>query len=164
MIHVPKDSVKPNESLIFDRFATVYTSRDYFGLGIEALENKEQDNLHKNKQLADKVSQFIEKESSNTLKSAISSGFDKLLENHAKVMQEKKWKHADVKFHGNDRYTQAMRFNLYHLIIAANDKDQQTSIGARALSGEAYNGHCFWDTEIFTLPYFIYAQPEAARC
>ena len=37
------------------------------------------------------------------------------------------------------------------------------SIGARGLTGKAYKGHVFWDTEIFMLPFFTLTYPEAAR-
>jgi trehalose/maltose hydrolase-like predicted phosphorylase len=37
------------------------------------------------------------------------------------------------------------------------------SIGARALTGDDYRGHVFWDTEIFLLPFFALTWPEAAR-
>ena len=46
----------------------------------------------------------------------------------------------------------------YHLISAANPEDD-VSIGARALTGEAYLGHVFWDTEIFLCP----STPHVAR-
>ena len=35
-------------------------------------------------------------------------------------------------------------------------------IGAKALSGEGYKGHSFWDTEVFLLPYYLLTQPETA--
>jgi kojibiose phosphorylase len=56
-----------------------------------------------------------------------------------------------------------MRFNVYHLLIAANESDPHVNIGANALSGERYRGHAFWDTEVFMLPFFIYTQPATAR-
>ena len=37
------------------------------------------------------------------------------------------------------------------------------SIGARALTGDAYLGHVFWDTEIYLLPFYTAVWPEAAR-
>jgi kojibiose phosphorylase len=52
---------------------------------------------------------------------------------------------------------------MYHLIASVNPHDERCSIGARALTGEAYRGHVFWDTEIFMLPFFVHAFPEAAR-
>ena len=42
-------------------------------------------------------------------------------------------------------------------------EDERVSIGARGLSGRAYKGHVFWDTEIFMLPFFTLTWPEAAR-
>ena len=56
-----------------------------------------------------------------------------------------------------------MRFAIYHLNSAANPGDERVSIGARALTGDDYHGHVFWDTEIFLLPFYILTWPEAAR-
>ena len=56
-----------------------------------------------------------------------------------------------------------MRFALYHLNSAANPADERVSIGARALTGDDYHGHVFWDTEIFLLPFYVLTWPEAAR-
>lgn len=41
--------------------------------------------------------------------------------------------------------------------------DNRMNIGAKGLSGEGYKGHCFWDTEIFLLPYYTFTAPEGAR-
>ena len=46
---------------------------------------------------------------------------------------------------------------------AANPDDEHVSIGARALTGDAYLGHVFWDTEIFLLPFYTFTWPAAAR-
>src|SRR5690606_25956898 len=61
------------------------------------------------------------------------------------------------------RSSDLLRFAAYHLISAANPHDERASIGARALTGHAYRGHVFWDTEIFMLPFFVLTWPEAAR-
>ena len=74
-----------------------------------------------------------------------------------------KWADSDVTIDGNPDATRAVRFNIYHLLIAANESDPRVSIGANSLSGERYRGHAFWDTEIFMFPFFIYTQPETAR-
>ena len=34
---------------------------------------------------------------------------------------------------------------------------------AKGLTGEGYEGHDFWDTEIFALPFFTYTQPDRPR-
>ena len=56
-----------------------------------------------------------------------------------------------------------MRFAVYHLTSAAKPEDEHVSIGARGLTGDAYLGHVFWDTEIYLLPFYIAVWPEAAR-
>jgi trehalose/maltose hydrolase-like predicted phosphorylase len=56
-----------------------------------------------------------------------------------------------------------LRFAVYHLNGAANPADERVSIGARALTGDDYRGHVFWDTEIFLLPFYALTWPEAAR-
>ncbi|MEV4205877.1 glycoside hydrolase family 65 protein [Nocardia salmonicida] len=73
------------------------------------------------------------------------------------------WAVADCEVLGNDRVTQALRFAIYHLLIAADPDDPTVSIGAKALSGEGYRGHVFWDTEVMLLPFFLFTQPRAAR-
>jgi trehalose/maltose hydrolase-like predicted phosphorylase len=40
-------------------------------------------------------------------------------------------------------------------VAAANPADEYVSIGARGLTGQAYRGHVFWDTEIFMLPFYL---------
>lgn len=57
---------------------------------------------------------------------------------------------------------QGLRFNLYH-IMQASGRDGRTGMGAKGLSGEGYEGHYFWDTEMYVLPVFVYTQPELAR-
>jgi trehalose/maltose hydrolase-like predicted phosphorylase len=56
-----------------------------------------------------------------------------------------------------------VRFAVYHLTSTANPEDDHVSIGARALTGDAYLGHVFWDTEIYLLPFYTAVWPEAAR-
>jgi kojibiose phosphorylase len=73
------------------------------------------------------------------------------------------WSDCDCVITGEAAATHALRFNIYHLLITANKHDPKVNIGAKTLSGEGYKGHVFWDTEIFMLPFFIYAQPETAR-
>jgi kojibiose phosphorylase len=74
-----------------------------------------------------------------------------------------RWRRGGVTIDGEPRLERALRFALYHLISAANPADPRCSIGARALTGEAYRGHVFWDADIFMLPFFAHAYPKAAR-
>lgn len=87
--------------------------------------------------------------------------FDNALAAHRQAWAEL-WARADIDIKGSPASSQALRFHVYHLSAAAS-VDSKTSIGARALSGRAYEGHVFWDVEIFMLPFFLYTQPERAR-
>jgi trehalose/maltose hydrolase-like predicted phosphorylase len=74
-----------------------------------------------------------------------------------------RWLCSDVAITGDVDAQHALRFAVYHLNGAANPADERVSIGARALTGDDYHGHVFWDTEIFLLPFYILTWPEAAR-
>ncbi|RME62075.1 MAG: glycoside hydrolase family 65 protein, partial [Alphaproteobacteria bacterium] len=55
-----------------------------------------------------------------------------------------------------------MRFNVFQLLQAAG-RDGETSVAAKGQTGEGYEGHYFWDAEIFALPVFVFTAPEIAR-
>ena len=88
--------------------------------------------------------------------------FREIFESH-KVAWNHKWEECDVIIDGDDKINNALRFNIYHLLITANEEDPKANIGAKSLSGEGYKGHVFWDTEIYALPFYIYTQPKMAR-
>ncbi len=72
------------------------------------------------------------------------------------------WARSDIEVAGSRAAEQALRFNAYHLTIAA-DRDPSVSVGARSLTGRAYEGHVFWDVEIFMLPFYLHTFPDVAR-
>jgi len=74
-----------------------------------------------------------------------------------------RWLCSDVTIAGDSDAQHALRFAVYHLNGAADPADERVSIGARALTGDDYHGHVFWDTEIFLLPFYSLTWPEAAR-
>ena len=74
-----------------------------------------------------------------------------------------RWTASDIVIEGDAVMQKALRFAVYHLTSAANPGDDHVSIGARGLTGDAYFGHVFWDTEIYLLPFYIAVWPEAAR-
>jgi len=57
---------------------------------------------------------------------------------------------------------QAIRFNLFH-ILQASARAEDTGVPAKGLTGQAYEGHYFWDTEIYLLPFLTYTSPRIAR-
>jgi len=76
---------------------------------------------------------------------------------------ERIWDNRDVIIEGADCDQLALRFAIYHLTAMSPVHDNRMNIAAKGLSGPGYYGHTFWDTEIYMLPYFIFAAPKEAR-
>ena len=73
------------------------------------------------------------------------------------------WQNSDIIIEG-DRHAQlSVRYNLFQLLAVAPRHDDKVSIPPKTLSGFAYRGHIFWDTEIFILPLLTCTQPDLAR-
>ncbi len=73
-----------------------------------------------------------------------------------------RWKAADAAAEGDEAVTEALRFDLFELIQSA-PADERSSVPAKGLSGEGYEGHYFWDAEIYIAPFYRHSHPEAAR-
>ncbi|WP_421016741.1 glycoside hydrolase family 65 protein [Furfurilactobacillus rossiae] len=87
--------------------------------------------------------------------------FSTLFTESAHKMQEF-WHNSDIRIDGDPETQKGIRFNLFHLHQSAGH-DGKTSIPAKGLTGAGYEGHYFWDTEMFMLPAFIYTDPQMAR-
>jgi kojibiose phosphorylase len=96
------------------------------------------------------------------LDEAQARGFRAVRDRHCSAWRER-WGAADVVVDGDADAQLSLRFALYHLISAGDPDSDFASIGARGLTGPGYNGHVFWDTEVFALPYFLHTQPQVAR-
>ena len=98
-----------------------------------------------------------------TLNSALKKGFDELAKGQQRFMDDF-WERSDIKATmRKDKYTQqCLRFNLFH-ILQASARVEGTGIGTKGLTGAAYEGHYFWDTEIYLMPFLIYTSPQVAK-
>lgn len=97
-----------------------------------------------------------------SLDRAVQIGFANLLERQRKDLS-KFWAQADIEIACNDpRMQQVIRWNLFQL-LQASARSEGHGIGARGLTGQTYEGHYFWDTEIYVLPFLIYQEPRIAR-
>lgn len=72
------------------------------------------------------------------------------------------WQNCDIQIRGNTELQKSVLYNLYQLIQSAG-KDAYSNIAAKGLSGEGYEGHYFWDTEMYIFPFFLLTNPEIAR-
>lgn len=95
------------------------------------------------------------------LQKAKVEGFNQLLDKQRAYM-ESFWEKADVQIQGDEKLQQGIRFNLFH-VMQALGRDGRTGMGAKGLSGEGYEGHYFWDTEMYVLPVFAYTDSTLAK-
>ncbi|MFA7368405.1 MAG: glycosyl hydrolase family 65 protein [Kiritimatiellales bacterium] len=119
------------ETLTLEKFSTVYSTQDG-NPGQSALE------------LAQRSAE---------------AGFETCRAESSRVWQ-KIWEQADIQIEGDAKAQQRLRFALFHLIIASPQTDSRFSIGAKALTGQGYNGHVFWDTDINLAPFYQWVFPE----
>ncbi|MGW2931669.1 glycoside hydrolase family 65 protein [Streptomyces sp. NPDC001156] len=70
------------------------------------------------------------------------------------------WARSDVEVEGDEQIQQAVRFALFH-VLQAGARAEQRAIPAKGLTGSGYDGHAFWDTEMFVLLLLTYTSPGA---
>jgi trehalose/maltose hydrolase-like predicted phosphorylase len=95
------------------------------------------------------------------LNEAAAAGFEALCLEQIHYLSDF-WEAADIQIEGDDLLQRGIRFNMFHLLQGAG-KDGRTNIAAKGLTGLGYEGHYFWDTEVYVLPFFLYTQPETSR-
>lgn len=91
---------------------------------------------------------------------AMLEGRRRLQQRHNEAWEEI-WK-SDIEVVGNTDITRDIRFALYHLYSFAREGTSY-SLSPMGLSGLGYNGHVFWDTELWMYPPLLMMQPEMAR-
>jgi alpha,alpha-trehalose phosphorylase len=104
-----------------------------------------------------------------TLDGVIGQGFTKLLSEQEEYLDQF-WRRSDVRVSNvaevadlkTVEVQQAIRVNLFH-ILQASARAENTGVAAKGLTGQAYEGHYFWDTEIYLLPFLIYTAPQIAK-
>jgi beta-phosphoglucomutase len=127
---------KENATITLDKFITYYTSKDY------------------------PESELLER-ATKELEAAKAAGFTQIAEDHFTYLSDF-WKTADILVEGDEALQQALRFNAFHLLQSAG-RDGKTNIAAKGITGEGYDGHYFWDTETYMLPFFLYNKPDIAK-
>lgn len=87
-------------------------------------------------------------------------GKDRLLKRHNDAWDDL-WK-SDIIIEGDPKVQNEVRSALYHLYAFAR-KGTSYSLSPMGLSGLGYNGHVFWDTELWMYPPLLIMQPEIAK-
>jgi protein-glucosylgalactosylhydroxylysine glucosidase len=87
-------------------------------------------------------------------------GTQRLLQRHEEAWA-KLWK-SDIVVEGDLQVQKDIRFALYHLYSFVREGTGY-SLSPMGLSGLGYNGHVFWDTELWMYPPLLALQPDIAR-
>ncbi|NMH64616.1 glycoside hydrolase family 65 protein [Shewanella salipaludis] len=72
------------------------------------------------------------------------------------------WQTAQLQIEGDSQTEQGLLFSLFHL-FQSTGRNGTSAIAAKGLSGPGYDGHYFWDTEIYIIPCLTLLQPELAK-
>lgn len=97
----------------------------------------------------------------SALRQTVNTGFDALKVSQRNYM-DRFWRNARVTVEGNDELQTQLDFCLFGMLSSAG-KDGKTNVAAKGLSGEGYEGHYFWDSEIYIFPFFLMTEPEIAK-
>jgi alpha,alpha-trehalose phosphorylase len=94
------------------------------------------------------------------LTAARQTGWDGLLAEQREYLDDF-WDRADVVVDGDAEVQQAVRFALFQ-VLQAGARAENRAIPAKGLTGTGYDGHAFWDTEMYVLPVLTLTAPDAA--
>ena len=133
--------IRQGETLAVEKLVSLYTSRD-LAISECGLESR---------------------------KAAARAGrFDAVRANHV-LAWEQLWRRFDVRIRFADpgpklNVSMLLRLNMFHLLqtVSLHSIGLDIGIPARGWTGEAYQGHVFWD-ELFIFPFFNYRIPEITR-
>lgn len=97
------------------------------------------------------------------LVAAQQAGFETLVGEQSDYMR-RFWQASDMHIANNYRshFELDSRFAQFQLLQGVG-KDGHRGIGAKGLSSTGYDGHYFWDTEIYIMPFFTMTQPKITR-
>jgi len=92
----------------------------------------------------------------------IGASYEELEERQANYWADV-WKESDIVIEGDPDNQQGIRFCVFNLYQTYHGDNPGFNIGAKGLTGEAYRGLAFWDTESYCLPFYIFNNPKAAK-
>ena len=87
-------------------------------------------------------------------------GADRLISFHDKAWDEL-WK-SDIQVNGDEQSQQDIHSMLYHLYSFSRE-GTSFSLSPMGLSGLGYNGHVFWDADLWMFPALLVLHPELAK-
>lgn len=147
MTESPKRKVIKGEKFVAEEYAFTLTDRqsrtlDKIVWNVTPLAEKDEDRL---------VQEMLERLS-----------YESIYDDNCKWWNEV-WEKSDVTICGDEENQQGIRFCIFQMFQTYHGAIRGTNIGAKGLTGEAYNGNAFWDTETYCLPFFLFHDKQAAK-
>jgi alpha,alpha-trehalose phosphorylase len=96
-----------------------------------------------------------------TLHRACAGGYEAALADHERSVTDF-WERSEVVWDGTSAAQQALHFSQF-TIMQASLRSEGHGVPAKGLTGTGYEGHYFWDTETYVLPFLIHTSPDVAR-
>ncbi|MBL4933154.1 glycoside hydrolase family 65 protein [Clostridium paridis] len=119
------------------------------------------------------VSNIVLKDSSMDNEELWNTGINSVREQEGKnidyALEESKaywnniWNRFDIQIEGDEKNQQGIRFCIFQMTQTYSGQNPTNNIGAKGLTGEAYNGHAFWDTETCCFPFYLFNNLKAAK-
>jgi alpha,alpha-trehalose phosphorylase len=94
------------------------------------------------------------------LLAARTAGWDALLAEQRAYLDDF-WRSADVELDGDHELQQAVRFALFE-VLSSGARGEGKAIPAKGLTGTGYDGHTFWDSDLYIVPVLTHTMPDAA--
>ena len=96
-----------------------------------------------------------------TLQRAKTAGYAAALAEHHQEVSAF-WERSEVVWEGAPAAQQATHFSLF-TILQASLRTEGHGVPAKGLTGTGYEGHYFWDTEAYVMPFLVHTSPDVAR-
>ncbi|MCL2828516.1 MAG: hypothetical protein FWD99_07260 [Oscillospiraceae bacterium] len=93
------------------------------------------------------------------------TGFNLSFEEHLRLQREfldSFWQVARIEIDAQENIEESVNFGTFALLQSLGT-DGQSIISAKGLSGSGYEGHYFWDCELYIFPTFLHFAPHLAR-
>lgn len=87
----------------------------------------------------------------------------KALKQQSAAWWQRQWQVSDIEIQGDLENQQGIRFCIFQLHQTLHTAKYGAVFGAKGLTGEAYNGNTFWDSEVCCLPFYLFNNPQAAK-
>ncbi len=72
------------------------------------------------------------------------------------------WESSKITIESVDDLEESLNYGSYALLSSLGTNNK-SSIAAKGLSGLGYEGHVFWDAEMYVFPYFVRTNPNKAK-